>query len=116
MSTASIPPDAQYELDPLFVHSRREAVVIFFVWLAGLLWAVPFCYLNGYVGNVDPENVSTVWGIPSWLFWGIAVPWVVADLITVWLCFFYMKDHDLLEVDEAAASTDVADSYPEDRP
>ena len=28
--------------DPVFLHSRREALVIFAVWLAALAWAVPF--------------------------------------------------------------------------
>ena len=32
--------------DPVFLHSRREALVIFAVWLAALAWAVPFCYLR----------------------------------------------------------------------
>ncbi|HUG89315.1 MAG TPA: hypothetical protein VML55_00680, partial [Planctomycetaceae bacterium] len=88
------------EWDPVFLHSRREAIVIFCVWLAGLLWAVPYCYFNGYIGHVDAANVATVWGIPSWLFWGIAVPWLVADLVTTWFCFCYMTDDDLGESHE----------------
>ncbi|MBW3540439.1 MAG: hypothetical protein KY476_09220 [Planctomycetes bacterium] len=100
-SAATPPPDApvsggqRAEYDPVFLHSRREAIVIFVVWLAGLVWAVPYCYVNGYVGNVEPESVATVWGIPAWLFWGIAVPWLAADLFTVWFCFWYMQDDDL---------------------
>jgi hypothetical protein len=95
LDSASRPPAPQPEWDPVFLHSRREAIVIFCIWLAALLWAVPYCYLNGYAGNIDPADVSTVWGIPSWLFWGIAVPWVVADLATIWFCFCFMQDDDL---------------------
>lgn len=95
-------PAHSEEWDPVYLHSRREAILIFIVWLLGLLWAVPFCYFQGYVGNVDPQNVPLILGMPSWLFWGIAVPWVVADLFTVWLCFFYMEDDDLGEADEDA--------------
>lgn len=92
MSSSSLPDKSQY--DPTFVNSRREAIVIFGSWVVALIWAVPYCYLNGY--NVaDPENIKTVLGIPSWLFWGIAAPWVAANLFTTWFCFAYMKDDDL---------------------
>ncbi len=88
------------EYDPVFLHSRREAIIIFCVWLVGLFWAVPYCYLNGYGKDFDPQNFSTTWGIPTWLFWGILVPWIVADVFTAWFCFFYMKDDDLGETRE----------------
>lgn len=88
------------EYDPVFLHSRREAVIIFGVWIVALVWAVPYCYLNGYLDSgarVDPESLRTVWGIPSWVFWGIAVPWLAADVFTIWFCFCYMQDDDLGE-------------------
>ena len=92
MSSSSLPDKNQY--DPTFVNSRREAIVIFGSWVVALIWAVPYCYLNGY--NVaDPEKIKTVFGIPAWLFWGIAAPWIVANLFTTWFCFAYMKDDDL---------------------
>ena len=93
---------SQTEYDAIFLNSRREAIIIFCVWLAGFVWAVPYCYLNGFQGNIDPENLETIWGIPSWLFWGIFVPWIVADLFTTWFCFCYMKDDDLGETHEGA--------------
>ena len=101
-STMSSENSSQPEYDTLFLNSRREAIIIFCVWLAGFAWAVPYCYLNGYQGNIDPENLETIWGIPSWLFWGIFVPWIVADLFTTWFCFCYMKDDDLGETHEGA--------------
>lgn len=82
------------ERDPVFVNSRREAVVIFFIWLAALLWCVPCCYQLGFKPQ-DAQSLKTIFGVPSWLFWGIALPWVVADVLTVWVAFFYMKDDDL---------------------
>ena len=75
--------------DPVFLHSRREALVIFAVWLAALAWAVPFCYLTGYGAGGEP---ATMLGIPSWAFWGIAVPWILANVFTVWFCFRFMED------------------------
>ena len=78
--------------DPVFLHSRREALVIFAVWLAALAWAVPFCYLTGYGAGGAP---ATILGIPSWAFWGIAVPWILANAFTVWFCFRFMEDDPL---------------------
>jgi len=86
--------DDKYELDPVFTNSRREAVIIFMTWVAGLLWAVPFCYANGYLTGDGTEFTMTM-GVPTWLFWGILVPWIAADIFTTWFCFCYMKDDDL---------------------
>jgi len=94
-ATGSSDTAGGYEPDPVFVRSRREALVILCFWLAGLLWVVTFCYLTGYPERFDPETFRTVWGIPAWLFWGLVVPWLVADGFTVWFCFWYMKDADL---------------------
>lgn len=94
----ALPPDDQ--LDPVFIHSRREAIVIFLIWLVSLLWAVPYCYVNGYLGSQPPEEIALIFGVPAWLFWGIAVPWLVADLLTVWFCFGFMKDDDLGQAPE----------------
>jgi len=100
MSKTELDPDLEY--DPVFLHSRREAVIIFCLWVMALLWVVPFCYFNGYGGNVDPNTISMIMGVPTWLFWGIFVPWLVADVFTIWFCFCYMKDDDLGEANEGA--------------
>jgi hypothetical protein len=108
MNSASPPNEpGPVEYDPVFLHARKEAVIIFLVWLATLLWAVPYCYLNGYMHNVEIDELATVWGMPSWIFWGILVPWLVADVFTTWFCFWYMADDDLGEAPERARSTSV---------
>jgi hypothetical protein len=91
------------DYDPVFLHSRREAVIIFCVWLAALLWTVPYCYLNGFTQNFEFQQFETVLGIPHWVFWGVAMPWLAADAFTIWFCFFYMVDDDLGEEGEAGA-------------
>ena len=90
--------DGPPEYDPVFVSSRREAIVIFCIWLAGLLWCVPCCYILGF-REQDPETMKTILGVPAWLFWGIAMPWVVADLLTVWVTMFFMRDEELDDVE-----------------
>ena len=84
----------QYELDPTFVNSRREAIVIFFCWFVAMCWAVPYCYFNGY-NIADPAEIPTTFGIPSWIIWGIGAPWLAADIFTTWFCFCFMKDDEL---------------------
>ncbi len=86
------------EYDPTFLNARREAIVIFLAWAAGLVWCVPYCYFNGY--GLDHDNISTIWGIPTWLFWGIAFPWCLANVFTIWFCACYMKIDNLSLADE----------------
>ncbi len=106
MSSASNAPatdDSQF--DPVFLNARREAIVIFCVWIVCLLWAVPYCYINGYPAageEFNPDALKTVWGIPSWVFWGILFPWILANVFTTGFCFFYMVDDDLGEAHEDA--------------
>lgn len=106
-------PTKPVEYDPVFLNSRREAIIIFCLWVAALLWSVPVCYFMGYGRPVDPENFSTVFGIPAWLFWGIFTPWAVADVFTIWFCFFYMKDDDLGEDSGETEAKPVAEEESE---
>jgi hypothetical protein len=103
------------DYDPIFLNSRREAIVIFTIWLVCLVWAVPYCYYFGYVGSFDSANFSTFLGIPSWLFWGIALPWLLADIVTTWFCFCYMQDDDVgVADDELPLKSDATSESGED--
>ena len=84
--------------DPTFLHARREALIIFAVWVLALIWAVPYCYFNGY--DIDTAILKTVWGVPAWVFWGIVAPWLAANVFTFWFCFSFMADDDLGEETE----------------
>ncbi len=99
------PSPSRGEYHPAYIHGRREAIFILVVWVSALCWVVPYCYFSGFVPNLenfDPEKLETVWGVPAWVFWGIAVPWVAANLITIVFCFGFMKDDDLGEAHEGA--------------
>ena len=92
----------QVEFDTLFKNARKEALIILLVWLVALLWTVPYCYIYGNMLFSDTnvttaDNISLTCGIPTWVFWGVAFPWGMADLFTIWFCLFYMKDDDLGE-------------------
>ena len=80
------------------------------VWL--YLWSQTPVFFESGPDTFDEKEFSTVWGIPSWLFWGIAVPWLLADVFTLWFCFFYMKDGDLGEDDPPEAETVAGEVSP----
>jgi hypothetical protein len=94
-----VPPEhsENSDWDPVYIHSRREAAVIISTWFIALLWTVPYCYLNGYLPDEGSREITFIWGIPAWVFWGVACPWMIANLITAWFCFGFFQDDDLGE-------------------
>ena len=82
------PPD-----DPVYIHSRREAWVVILGWLAFFIIVPIISVRLGY--DADPATISTIFGIPSWVVWGVMLPWFVAVLYTMWFSMFYVKDEDL---------------------
>ena len=99
MMNHSKPPPEEDLYDPVLLHTRREAWVIVGAFVVCLLWSVPWCYLAGYP-EPSGGQVSTVLGIPAWVFWGVFVPWLAADVFGFWFCFFYMADDPLGEADD----------------
>ncbi len=85
----------RWEWDEVFLHARREAWGILAFWGVALLWCVPVCYYLGYARPGRPLPHSTVGGIPTWLFWGVVVPWGVSIVASAWFCFRVMKDDRL---------------------
>ena len=87
--------DEHYQLDPVYVHARREAIVV-----VGIFFVFAICTLTiaFTLGSRTPEGerkVATLLGMPTWVVWSIVVPWVVANIITGWFCFYYMADDPL---------------------
>ncbi len=81
--------------DPVFLHTRREAIVILVVWALAFSWVVPFCYFDGYTPAANATEVPLVLGMPRWVVWGVGVPWLIADVVTIGLCLWFIKDDDL---------------------
>ena len=73
-------------------QSRRELLFILLTWLGFGLWVIVYCGLYGY--NLAPENISTTFGFPDWVFWGIAAPWMVANVVTFWFCLCVLKNEE----------------------
>jgi len=98
--------------DPVFVQSLRESGVILLTWLACFVWTFTYCTRYGYPTDVDPAAFPTVLGMPSWVVWGIVLPWSLANIVTLLFCFGFMQDATL-EPDDVAEQT-AAPSRAED--
>ena len=79
--------------DPVYASSRREMWIIFAIWGIFCVWVVGYCKFNAFAESVG--EVALLFGMPSWVFWGVAVPWIVATTFSIVFALFFMTDHDL---------------------
>jgi hypothetical protein len=79
--------------DPLVTHSLHEAKWIFVVWAVSFLWVVGYCGRYGYFR--EDETITMVLGMPAWVFWGVALPWVIATGISSWFALRLIADEPL---------------------
>ncbi len=85
--------------NPLLKSARRELVVAALIWLTALCWSVGYSYKYGYY--LQPEELTFAFGFPSWIFYGVVLPWLLCTLISGWFAFFFMQDADLGDTDDA---------------
>lgn len=116
-----------YELDPTFVHARREAWIILAIFTLFAIYGLTVCYWLGYqnpplesVGlpsqspPQSPESLPAMMlGMPRWVVIGVLLPWLVANVVTGWFCFFVMRndsleDSPVAELDSRASATPAA--------
>ncbi len=90
--------------DPLVTHSLREAKWILLVWVAAFVWVIGYTSRFGYIR--EGETISTVWGLPAWVFWGVALPWGIATVVSSWFALRYIADEPLIEPSDAQWSED----------
>ena len=108
--------------DPIVRSSRREAIVALLLFSVALVYTITYCARYGYPGSspslaggefsgvaaadetaAEPP-LTFVLGFPSWVFWGIVVPWGVCTVIACWLSFAFIQDEPL---EEAAPPPDA---------
>ena len=91
----SADPGPDYrEADPVYLHARREAVVLLVAFVVCLVWSVGCSYWLGFSLPMGDE-VPKVWGMPRWVFWGVLIPWLAADVFTIWFCCWGMANDSL---------------------
>jgi hypothetical protein len=93
-STDNLEP-ANDQYDPVYLHTRRESLVILIVWAVALVWSVSVCTLFGYGQAAKGEQVQLFFGMPAWVFWGVMCPWVTAGLFSIVFSLLVMADDDL---------------------
>ena len=81
--------------DPILISSRREALLVFLIWLLAASYSIGVCYVWGY--GRDASTLTYVLGFPDWIFWGVVVPWSVCTLICFVMANYVIADDDLGE-------------------
>ena len=64
-------------------------------WVVFAAWTLTY---NGLFGKGEEGTaVEIVFGMPKWVIFGIAIPWVLAISVTIWFALCFMKDTPLGE-------------------
>ena len=93
-SPVSVESSRAADEDPVLVNARREALVAFGLWVTALVWTIGYCGLFAYG---DSGAVRLVFGIPSWVMWGVFAPWTLCTIFSSLLATFFIRDADLGE-------------------
>ena len=96
-------------------NARRESLLVAGIVLVALIWTVGYCSLRGYQHPADSwlvtsglavnrtsEDLTTILGIPDWVFVGVVLPWIVCTIITIALSLRGLADDDLGAEQETA--------------
>lgn len=70
-------------------RQRKEAVVAAVLWAAAALWTVGASYVLGY-----GKPAESLGGFPSWVVWGVFLPWGVFFLIHCWYSLVFLRNDD----------------------
>ena len=84
--------------DPVLRHARREGWAIFAAWSAATLYCCVYYAMFGYSSPshvLGRNDVNPIFGMPSWFFWGVILPWGVCGVFTLWFVGFVMAEDDL---------------------
>lgn len=79
-------------MNRVFESSRREALFTAVLWIACCVYTVGYAALFAYRRGEPPE---LLFGIPSWVVWGVLAPWGVSTAITCWYALCGIRDEDL---------------------
>jgi hypothetical protein len=59
-----------------------------------MVWTVGYSYCYGYGSDA---RTNLIFGIPAWAFWGIAIPWGTATLVSIAFAFWWIADDRLVD-------------------
>jgi len=88
-------------LSTQYRHARqclKEARFVALTWIVALVFCGGWIGLFGYIPPSDrPDVPPLVLGIPSWVVWGLFVPWLVLILVTWFFAAVILKDDEPLQ-------------------
>ena len=93
-----MPPENAEARDPLYRGALRELRWILAAWAVNFAWVIGYCRVAAF--RVEPGEPATVWGMPSWVFWGVFLPWIAVTAFTAWFALTRMEDQPLGETDD----------------
>ena len=73
-------------------QTLKEVKYLLLAWLFFASWVLIYCGFEAY--GQDHEDVKITFGMPSWVFWGIAVPWICSIIYTIYFSLSVMKDNE----------------------
>ena len=89
--------------DPVFLNCRRETWVILTAWALFFAWVTGYCGVSAYREPEEPLELA--FGMPSWVFWGVFLPWVSASAFTIWFSLWYVADDPLEVTDQGTVGS-----------
>jgi len=72
-----------------WLKSRREALQILAIGAFFMTWTIGYSYQHGYG---DEANIDLIFGVPSWVFWGVGVPWGAATIVSIVFAFWLIEE------------------------
>ncbi len=83
----------------------KEAKIVGVIWMSAFIYCSTVLARMGYVPPEQrPRVPSMIWGVPTWVFWGLFVPWIVLILVTWFFAVFVLKDDEpFMELPESSS-------------
>ena len=77
-----------------YKNSLRELVILIAIWGIALAWTIGYCYFNAYWKTGTENQIGTTFGFPTWVFWGVMLPWVLCGIVSVLFALFGIAEDD----------------------
>jgi hypothetical protein len=87
-------PNPDDAADPLYLSALREMKWILAAWVVNFAWVTGYCRWTAFRTD-NQEEAATVLGMPSWVCFGVFIPWIAATVFTAWFALTRMEDHPL---------------------
>ncbi len=53
-----------------------------------MAWTIGYCGIFAY----GSDEIQLLWGVPRWVIFGIALPWIAATVYSLWFSLVYMRE------------------------